>query len=137
MDRGVVAEKRQLTIVKESLTSSNNSGTSSTRLGTATTKSQKVSEPAQLDFLAVAVKVGNQSSSLLEELLLAVVGRVADGEESFDPARASGDCATVHKDIETGLTPVSTLTALANTTEGEGGDVQGGVVDGNTAGAGL
>jgi hypothetical protein len=86
--------------------------------------------------LTVAVKVRHQGASGLELAQFTGVRWVADGEDGLEPARAAGDGAAVNPDIEAGAAAVGTVATLADTAEGQSGDVQGGVVAGDTTGAG-
>ena len=86
--------------------------------------------------MTVTVKVGYQGAGSLELAQLTSVGRVADSEDRLEPAGGAGDGAAVHPDIEAGAAAVGTVATLADTTEGQGGDVQGGIVTRNTTRAG-
>ena len=121
---------------KVSLTSSNNGGSASTSFSTSSSQGQDVAEPAQSHLLAVAVKVRHQGAGSLILAQFASVRGVTDSENCLEPARASGDGTTVHPNVKTGTATVCAVATLANTTEGERWDVQGGIVAGNTAGTG-
>jgi hypothetical protein len=118
------------------LTSSSNNSTASSSLRTSATQRQDEAQPAKRHLLAAAVKVRHQSAGGLELAQLTGVRWVADGEDRLEPARAGGDGAAVNPDIEAGAATVGTVATLADTAEGQGGDVQSGVIDGDTTGAG-
>lgn len=118
------------------LTSSSNSSTASSSLRTSATQSQDEAQPTERHLLAAAVKIWHQGAGGLELAQLTGVRWVANGEDRLKPARTAGDGAAVNPDIEAGAATVGTVTTLADTAEGQGGDVQGGVIAGDTTGAG-
>lgn len=118
------------------LTGSNSSSTSSTGLGGTAAKGEEPADPSEGQLAALTVKVGCHGVGCTKGLDLAIVGRVTDGQEGFNPAGAGCDGATVDEAVEAGTTTVSAVATLADTAEGKGGDVQGSVVDGDTTGAG-
>ncbi len=85
-------------------------------------------QPAERHLLTVAVKVRYKGAGGLKLAQLTSIRRVADREDRLQPARAAGDGAAVHPDIEAGAAAVGTVAALTNTAEGQSGDVQGSVV---------
>jgi hypothetical protein len=118
------------------LTSSSNNSTASSSLRTSATQGQDEAQPTERHLLAAAVKVRHQGAGGLELAQLTGVRWVADGEDRLEPARAAGDGAAVNPDIEAGAATVGTVATFTDTAEGQGGDVQGGVIDGDTTGAG-
>lgn len=118
------------------LTGSSNSSTTSSSLCTSASQRQDEAQPAERHLLTATVKVRHQGAGGLELAQLTGIWRVADGEDGLEPARAAGDGAAVHPDIEAGAAAVGTVAALADTAEGQCRDVQGGVVAGDTTGAG-
>lgn len=118
------------------LTGSNSSSTSSTGLRGTTAKGEEPADPSEGQLAALAVKVGCHGVGCTEGLDLAIVGRVTDGQEGFNPAGAGCDGTAVDEAVEAGTTAVSAVATLADTAEGKGGNVQGSVVDGDTTRAG-
>lgn len=118
------------------LTGSNNSSATSSSLSTSATQRQDEAQPAERHLLTVAVKVRHKGAGGFEFAQLTSIRRIADGEDRLEPARAAGDGAAVHPDIEAGAATVGTVAALTDTTEGQSGDVQGRVVAGDATGTG-
>lgn len=118
------------------LTGSNSNSSAGSSLRTASTQSEDVAQPAETQLVAVAVKVGVQGAGSIELADLSGVRWVPDSQEGLQPAWGGGDRATVHPDVEAGAATVSTVATLADTTEGQGWNVQRGVVAGNATRAG-
>lgn len=77
-----------------------------------------------------------QSAGSIELADLSGVRWVPDSQDGLKPAWSGSDGAAVHPDVEARAAAVSTVATLADTAEGQGWDVQRGVVAGNAAGAG-
>lgn len=77
-----------------------------------------------------------QSAGSIELADLSGIRWVPDSQEGLQPAWGGSDGAAVHPDVKAGAAAVSTVATLADTTEGQGWDVQRGVVAGNASGAG-
>ena len=118
------------------LTGSNSSSPTSTGLCGSTTKGEQTAQPAEGQLTTATVKVRCECAGSLEGLDLVAVGRVADSQDSLEPARTGGDGTAVDPDVEAGTSTVGAVATLADTTEGQGRDVQSGVVDGDTTGTG-
>jgi len=123
-------------IKKRLLTGSNSSSSTSTRRRSASTQGEEVAQPTESELVAITVKVGVECAGSVELADLAGVWRVANGQNGLEPAWGGGDGATVHPDIEAGAATVGTVATLADTTKWQSGDVQSGIVAGDTTGAG-
>lgn len=121
---------------RDLLTGSNNGSAASASLGTSAAQSQDEAQPAQGQLLAVAVEVWSQGAGGLEGLQLAGVRRVTDRQDGLQPAGTAGDWAAVHPDVEARATAVGAVATLTDTAEGQGRDVQGGVITRDTTGPG-
>lgn len=106
-----------------SLTGSNNSSPPSTSLRTTTPKCENHPQPTHPQFLSIPIKVRHQRTSRLEGARLARVRWVPDSQDRLEPAGAGGDGTAVDEGVEAGFASVGAVAALADTAEGEGGDV--------------
>lgn len=132
----IVSRKTEKHEKRGLLTSNSNSSTASTSLRTSATQRQEKAQPAQRQLLTAAVKVWHQAVGSLELPQLADVRRVADGEDGLEPARSASDGTTMHPDVEARATAVGAVATLTDTAEGQGRDVQGGVITRDTTGPG-
>jgi hypothetical protein len=119
------------------LTGSDNGSTTNAGLSTSSAQCQHVSQPAESNLLAATIKVGGQSGGSSPCGQLAGIRRVTNRQDGLQPARAGGDRATVHPDVEAGAAAVCAIATLANATEGQSRDVKGGIINSNATGAGA
>lgn len=117
------------------LTGSNGSGSTGTGSRGATTQGGDITQPAESQFVTTAVEVGLECAGCIPGADLAGIWWVTNRQDRLEPARGRGDGTTVHPDIEAGAATVGTVTTFANTTEGQSGDVESGIVDRDTTGA--
>jgi hypothetical protein len=81
------------------------------------------------------IKVWLQAIGSLELVQLTSVWRVTNGKNGLEPAGAAGDGAMMHPDIEGGATAIGAVAALPYATDGQGGNMQSGIIARNTSGA--